>query len=258
MTEKNSTKAVKPLVSVLTVSFNAIDGLRKTVESVDAQTFTDLEHVIVDGGSTDGSVEYLQSRIDDRLNWISEPDEGIADALNKGFALARGEWVIVLGAEDTFFGPESVQQAVREFSADVDVVAFDIISVRDGRDYRLSTPRPARRLILKPLHHQGIFCRRNLMCEVGSFNSEFKVCMDYEWFVRAKRHGIRFKSSKTIVSRMPATGISSRLDWRSLQDRFAEERLVQKQYSQSFAARWLYAIYWPLYLSYRKLWSVLR
>lgn len=248
--------SLSPLISVVTVSFNAREGLAETINSVRAQNSPDVEHVIVDGDSTDGTLQLLESS-DANIRWVSEPDEGIADALNKGFLLAQGEWVIVLGAEDTLYTADAIdlmRRAISDpLSGSFDVLAFDVMSVRDGVETRLRSGDASRRLRFKPLHHQGVLCRRGLFDAVGGFSNEFKVCMDYEWLLRAKRRGARFFAIPEVVSRMPATGVSSRLDWPSLSQRFNEERRIQLRHSPNAVTTVGYQAYWRAYLNYRRI-----
>jgi len=128
----------EPLISILTASYNSVEGLKKTVASVETQTFRDFEHVVIDGGSTDGSAEFLSEQ-GDNVNWISEPDEGIADAMNKGIRLARGDWILVLQAEDTFVDQHSLAGAVRCLGASQPIVCFSVIVI-DGQTRRVWAP----------------------------------------------------------------------------------------------------------------------
>ncbi|MCZ7592848.1 MAG: glycosyltransferase [Kiritimatiellae bacterium] len=90
----------RPLISIITVTRNAARDLPGCLDSVAAQTDVPYEHWVVDGGSTDGTLELLASRNDPRIRWISEPDRGIYDAMNKAVRLARGQWIYFLGSDD--------------------------------------------------------------------------------------------------------------------------------------------------------------
>ena len=99
-----------PTISIITVSFNSLEGLKKTRESVLDQESQDVEHVIVDGGSTDGSIEYIKTQKKSSDVIKVEPDEGIYDAMNKGAVLANGEWLMFLNAGDVFTSRETLKQ----------------------------------------------------------------------------------------------------------------------------------------------------
>jgi glycosyltransferase involved in cell wall biosynthesis len=216
----------------------------------------DFEHILIDGASTDGTREYLEG-LGDSVRWISEPDRGIADALNKGVALARGSYVLVLQADDEFVNSESLARAAAYLNAEIDILACDILfGDRDSvRHVRVRFPQ--HRLKFKPLRHQGVFVQRRLFAEIGEFDDTYDVCMDYDFIMRAYRAGARIASARVLLSRMADGGISSRRDWSSLRTRFAEERRVHLAHCPSHAMRAIYAIYWPSYLCYRRLRALL-
>ena len=170
-----------PLISVVTAAFNALEGLRRTVESVAGQDFRSVEHVVVDGGSVDGTREYLES-LGDTVRWISEPDDGIADALNKGIAMARGEYVLVLQAEDTFVDGGSLGRAATHLANSQDIVAFEVLLDHgNGSGDRLKTRKLSVLTECKMTNpHQGLFCRRNLYQRIGVFDRTYRIAMDYE------------------------------------------------------------------------------
>src|SRR5690606_30099751 len=97
-----------PVLSIITVTFNCRDLLPRTLESVQEQSFPGIEHVIVDGASTDGTLDLIRAHADRLGSWVSEPDKGIYDAMNKGLHMARGEYVLFLNAGDTFFSKDTV------------------------------------------------------------------------------------------------------------------------------------------------------
>ncbi len=237
-------------LSIITAALNALPALRETAHSVAIQTARDVEHIIVDGGSEDGTREWLASQ--NGVRWISESDCGIADALNKGFRIAAGEFVLVLQAGDTLLAPSSLSEALAASAAarpPADILAFDIML---GAQRRLKQRRPGLRLEWKPLHHQGVLFRRELFDLIGPFDSSYRVCMDYELLLRAKRRGARLRGVALAISRMDDRGISSRRDWPSLRARFAEERRVHLTQAPR-PARPLYSLYWFVYLRYRRL-----
>ncbi len=103
-----------PLLSIITICFNAGEALRRTIESVNEQTYLDIEHVIIDGGSTDVSVDLIKNLARRNVRWVSEQDEGIADAFNKGTALTQGNYVCYLNAGDAFVSPQVLTQAASQ------------------------------------------------------------------------------------------------------------------------------------------------
>ena len=241
-----------PKLSVVTASFNALEGLRATVESVAGQGFSEIEHIVVDGGSDDGTREYLES-LGDKVRWISEPDRGIADALNKATELARGDYVLVLQAEDRFASPDSLEQASR-FLDGTDIVSFDVAVERDGKVERFASRGLGEKLEwFMAVPHQGAFVRRDLLERLGGYDLELKVGMDYEMMLRAKRAGASCRVVGEVLSLMPATGISARRDWSSLRARLDENRKIQTRHVQSDTRLIAQALFWKPYLLYKRL-----
>ncbi|OSQ46605.1 glycosyltransferase family 2 protein [Marivita geojedonensis] len=247
--------SLRPLVSVVTATLNARDLLRDTVQSV-AEQGLEVEHVIADGGSTDGTTDDLAAS-SDKINWISEPDLGIADAMNKAIALAHGEWIVVLHAGDRFAEPDSLKNAIKFLGPDIDIL---LCSIRRGgwaqnRDRHCHCAQ--QRLLFKTIPHQGALTRRDLFERIGGFDTSYRVTMDYDFFFRARNAGAKFRSVPVILSYMDDSGLSSRTDWPSLKARFAEERRVHLTHCPNLAMRAIYAAYWPTYLAYRRLRSLL-
>src|SRR5690554_5428100 len=110
-----------PFLSVITVSYNAMDTLQQTVTSLAIQHEHDFEHIIVDGGSTDGTVAFLQQQNDSKLRWISESDTGIYNAMNKGISMARGEVISFLNADDSYF-PDTISSVKKAFQTEIDIL----------------------------------------------------------------------------------------------------------------------------------------
>jgi glycosyltransferase involved in cell wall biosynthesis len=238
-----------PLVSVVTATFNALEGVKATVASVAEQSFRSVEHIVIDGGSADGTVEYLRS-LGEAVRWISEPDRGIADALNKGVAMARGEYILVLQAEDTFLDADSLTDATSHLRGETEIVSFGIVL---GRERRISRGFGPRTRLHPPFYHQGAFCRASLFERIGPFDTGLSIAMDYEFFVRA----YLAKASSVIlpepISHMPQTGISSQLDWPTLKRRLAENRRIHFRHARQPTAKLFYRLYWLAYPPFKRL-----
>ena len=237
--------ATGPLVTVVTATYNALDGLRETVASVAAQTFGSVEHVIVDGGSSDGTQAYLET-LGDSVRWVSEADEGIADAMNKGIAMARGEYILVLHSEDSFVDEHSLHQASGALMDGADLINFGVILAKDNNVQLTLKPRPfsfATNLrMLNP--HQGLFARKTVFEQIGLFDPDFKIGMDYEHLLRAKKAGFTLSAVETVLAIMPDTGISSREDWASKHSLMMEQWRAQLKTYPGMAARLGYALFW--------------
>jgi len=179
-------------VTIITVCHNSQRYIDKTIESVLIQTHPDLEYVIVDGGSTDGTVEIIRryAEADSRIIWRSEADRGIADAMNKGVSLATGEVVAHINSDDFYAHPLVVARMAEIFSNNAKVgwvsggfnfVADDGTFIRKIRARRYSFRRLIRGNILL---HPATFTRRTLFDKAGGFDLALRYCMDYDLFLR--------------------------------------------------------------------------
>ena len=177
------------LVSIVTPSFNQAAYLEATIQSVLAQDYPDLEYLVVDGGSTDGSVEIIHKYADQLSWWVSEPDKGQADAINKGLRRARGDVVAWLNSDDIYF-PGAIQAAVASFQADLDLgmVFGDAITIdQTGHPLnRLSfgdwnLPELMRfQIICQP----AVFMRRAALKQVGYLDKNFHFMLDHHLWLR--------------------------------------------------------------------------
>jgi len=179
-------------ISVITVCLNAERFLADCLESVAAQGDSLFEHIIVDGGSTDSTVDIIReyAAADSRIRWISEPDQGISDAMNKGVALATGDIVSHLNSDDYYAHPHVLSSVVDSFSSNphyswltggFTLVSEDGTWIRDVRARRYSFRRLVRGNILL---HPSTFIKRDLFNAVGGFNVSISYCMDYDLFLR--------------------------------------------------------------------------
>jgi glycosyltransferase involved in cell wall biosynthesis len=201
------------LFSVITVTYNSDAYLAETIKSVLAQDFTDFEYVLVDGGSTDGTLDIIRSFAaqDARIRWSSEPDDGISDAFNKGIKQAAGEIVGILNSDDTYT-PGALSTVVTAFARDAacDVVYGDMIRFAgETQLYRLkAAPVDQRVWHDMPLNHPASFVRRSAYERFGLFDVRLKVAMDYELVLRFYRSGCCFTYVNQVLAHMRYGGVS--------------------------------------------------
>lgn len=188
-------------ISIITASYNRGKTIRHTVESVLRQTYQDFEYIVVDGGSTDNSIDIVkeyQVAFKGRLKWISERDKGIYDAMNKGIRMATGDVVGILNSDD-FYTDENVLQTVADnfMNYSVDAVYGDIHFVHDAdlskcvRYYssRLFSPFWLRFGFMPA--HPSFYCKKEVYDKVGLYRLDYKIGADYEMMVRLfKKHKI--------------------------------------------------------------------
>jgi len=196
-----------PLVSIVTPSLNQARWLPEAIESVRSQTYPQVEHVVVDGGSTDETVEILRAH--EHLRWVSEPDRGQSHALNKGFALARGEIFGWLNADDAY-PPDAVAEAVDALAAgDVALVYADVTRLNDdGVNPRRIPSRPSWDLWTEAnlgcgIFSPAVFFTRAAFEAVGGIDEALELTMDYDlWLKIGARFGARHHDAVWGVQRI--------------------------------------------------------
>ncbi len=174
-------------VSIVTVCLNDSRGLERTIESVRRQGFADRELHVVDGGSTDDTLEVLQRSGDVVTSWTSAPDGGVFDAQNKGAQRATGTWLAFLNAGDCFASDDALSVAL-ERAADADVLYGDVIWEKPSGE-RWACPQPdpltLEFFMRTALPHQATLVRRALFERVGPFDTSFRVAADHAFFLKA-------------------------------------------------------------------------
>lgn len=180
-----------PLVSLITVTFNAEKVLDETLKSAVQQTYKNIELVIVDGGSTDHTLEIARKYSDITGTLISEKDQGIYDAMNKGIRAAKGEWVYFLNAGDSFYSKDVLKQFFEgNAHADKDFLYAKVQTIHEptGVDYLNGKPVSFNDFYFSyPICHQATFTRKAVFDRIGLFDIGLKLASDTEWFVRLFR-----------------------------------------------------------------------
>ena len=164
----------KPLISIITVSFNAVKTIEQTILSVVNQTYPNIEYVIIDGGSTDGTVDIIKKYEDKIAYWVSKPDKGIYDAMNKGIEKAKGDYLFFLGADDTLF--DDILCKVSVFLKKRDIVYGNIYLTYKKKVY--NGKFNSFRLIFGNIPHQGIFYNKRIFKKYR-YDLTYKYLADY-------------------------------------------------------------------------------
>lgn len=186
-------------VSVITVVFNGVDIIENTIKSVINQTYDNLEYIIIDGGSTDGTVDIIKKYEDKISFWTSEPDKGIYDAMNKSIDRLSGLWVNFMNAGDYFYSDRSIDDIFQEGN-NYSIYA----AVYGDAEYRLkrfSYIRPAYDCDnnhFMPFSHQAAFVRADI-AKKNKFNLKYRIAADTEFFLRLNREGYLLKHIEVIV-----------------------------------------------------------
>lgn len=216
-----------PLISIITVCYNAADTIARTIESVDSQTFGDYEHLIVDGASSDNTVDIVMAHINPRRRLISERDKGIYDAMNKGMSNTSGPYLIFLNAGDKFHTRDSLAVIAEAIMANnrpgIIYGQTDIVD-QEGRRLgprHLSAPEE---LTLKSFAsgmlvcHQAFIALRKI---APSFNTDFRFSADYDWCIQCLQHSrCNVGLTDTVLIDYLSEGTTTRNRIPSLKERF--------------------------------------
>lgn len=230
-------------VSIVTPSFNQGRFIEDAILSVKNQDYPNIEHIVIDGGSTDETVEILKNyekRYD--LRWISEADRGQSDAVNKGFRLAKGQIIGWLNSDDAYFHTDTVSYAVGEFknNPNIDVIYGDHVSMDEDSlilKVRHVVPKFDYERLLRTdfICQPSVFLRRNII-QKHKLDMDLHLPMDYEYWLRIARENIRFKHVKKILS---ANRIHKSMKTRNRRSAMEmETKKVQERYGQKFGYRY--------------------
>jgi glycosyltransferase involved in cell wall biosynthesis len=188
-----------PKISIVTPSYNQAQFLEKTILSVLNQSYPNLEYIIIDGGSTDGSVEIIQKYEKHLSYWVSEKDQGQVHALNKGFSRATGDIIGWQNSDDIYL-PFAFRQTAELFlkHSDIDIVFGNIVFL-DENENPIGEMRFTPFSILTHFYecisiaNQSSFWKRSVFSRIGMFDTRFQFSMDYEFFLRAAKNNMQFK-----------------------------------------------------------------
>lgn len=204
-------------VSIITICYNAADTIRRTIESIKAQSYSNIEYIIVDGNSKDGTKEIITANSSRVSFFLSEPDNGIYDAMNKGLRLASGDIVAFLNADDTYYDNNVIDRMVRNFNDyQVDCIYSNIMFVRrnkitqatrlyDSSIFRINRLKHG----IMPAH-PSMFVKRAVLLDLGGFSTKYKIASDFEFCIRLflVKHAT-YKYVDEISVKMCDGGISS-------------------------------------------------
>jgi glycosyltransferase involved in cell wall biosynthesis len=185
-----------PKLSVITINYNDVEGLRNTMKSVFCQSFSDFEYIAVDGGSTDGSLDVIREfqahntgsdqGANFKFQWISEPDSGIYNAMNKGILRSNGDYCFFLNSGD-YFVSQNVLKNVMQIQSGEDLLFGNMLVCLNGKVIEKCTGKPILTfmdLYLSIIKHQASFIKRSLFDKFGLYNESNKIVSDWEFFIK--------------------------------------------------------------------------
>lgn len=175
-----------PLLSIITINLNDLGGLKKTFGSVNSQTWQEFEYIIIDGGSTDGSKEFLESQKDQVDYWVSEPDKGIFNAMNKGITQSSGKYLLFLNSGDRL-KDDQILDKVKDRIKNQDLIYFDLEMFDDNNKFIKTFPEKLSFsfFINHSLPHPSTFIKREVLLEAGLYDESLKISSDWKFFIDA-------------------------------------------------------------------------
>jgi len=223
-------------LSIITVTYNAEHTLERTLKSVREQSYPYIEHVIVDGKSWDNTVTLIQQHENGALTWVSEPDKGLYDAMNKGAAMAKGDYLCFLNAGDTFFASNSVERMMHTFNAvnAPDIIYGETAIVDEKGDFlhmrRLKAPE---RLTWKSFKlgmvvcHQAFIVKRELF---ENYDLSYRYSSDFDWCIRMMKKSKNLHNTRLTLINYLNEGLTTSNRMESLKERY---RIMAKYYGQA-------------------------
>jgi glycosyltransferase involved in cell wall biosynthesis len=207
------------VISIVTINKNNASGLTSTIESVVSQSYPNVDFIVVDGDSTDGSKEVLKHYHNKIASCLSEPDTGIYDAMNKGIRLSKGDYLIFLNSGDCFNNPYVLEKIAPQLK-DYDVISGDIV-IEDEKGI-IHTMQSQDEIFLDfflnmSLYHQATFISKKAFETYGLYNQSFKLGGDYEFFIRLFfKYNATYYHINELVSNFKTDGISNNPDFSQL------------------------------------------
>ena len=229
----------RPLVSIITVTYNAKDFLEETFRSVWSQTYPHIEYIVVDGASTDGTRELIEANRDKIARWVSEPDKGLYDAMNKGIRMAKGELIGIVNASD-YFEPDTVETVVQAFMEHPGIGIFhgNVNMLNDdGSFFKLKKPRSNDLSAGMCYYHPTCFVARSVYGQLGGYDLAFRYSADYDFLLRCQVADIPFLYIDKVLSNFRRGGVSTTSKQTGMQE--ARDILVKNGFPTDYADKML-------------------
>lgn len=217
-----------PKLSIITINFNNVIGLEKTIVSVLNQAYSNFEYIIIDGDSIDGSKAVILKYQDQLTYWRSEPDKGIYNAMNKGINVATGDYLLFMNSGDVLVDDQNILKICSEKLKE-DIVAFDCFLEKDnaitGRRTHIENPTLFY-VYKKGFKHQSTFIKRSLFQKIGLYNESYTIAGDYEFWIRCFLESTTTSKSYSVsIAVFQLNGISQQGYWGLEHQRIEQELL---------------------------------
>jgi len=219
----NSVK-MRSKLTIITVTFNCRENLKNSIESIHSQSFKDWEHIIIDGASTDGTIEIIEQNLNAIAYWISEKDNGIYDAMNKGLKAATGDYVIFLNAGDTFYDQHTLSKIPFDKFPRADIFYGETMIIDAvGKHLGLRRKKLPHNLTWKHFKSGMVVCHQSILVKkqiAPFYDLNYKYTADIDWVIKSLKASNQTVYTQTIISNFIEGGFSNQNLLKSWIDRF--------------------------------------
>jgi len=232
------------LISIITINLNNLEGLIKTVQSVFEQDYSNLEYLIIDGNSKDGSIEFIKSQESNIDYWISETDAGIYDAMNKGIKKARGVYLLFLNSGDVFYCKNSLTKLILG-NQGYDIIYGNLVlnKISSEEVFRYPTLLSLRFFRYSTLPHQATLIKKDLFLKYGNYNTNYKIVSDWIYFCDVIiKYKATYKHIDELISIFDTSGISSQP---------SGGKVIRQEVAHHFKKE-----YWFYFYYFKMLWGI--
>jgi glycosyltransferase involved in cell wall biosynthesis len=218
-------ESITPRISIITVVFNEANLIENTLLSVFNQEYDNYEYIVIDGNSTDGTVQILEKYKHRFSTYISEPDKGLYDAMNKGIKHVKGEYVLFLNAGDLFYN-SNILMYIADMAKkhNPDIIYGDTVLIdEDGAEKNLRRLRPPKNLNWKQLKYGMLICHQSFFIKsaiIDYYDLNYKYVADYDWMIRMLQRSRKNINGQIIISKFLIGGLSKKKRIQSLKERF--------------------------------------
>lgn len=223
-------RQIIPKISIVTIVFNGVEHLERTILSVLNQNYPNFEYIIIDGGSTDGTIDIIKKYENSISSWISEPDKGVSDAFNKGISMATGEVIGLLNADDWYEG-NTLKLISTHYKSNSILHGNIQYWNPDGTKGLYMYPNESKIFSEMTINHPTVFVSKVLYDKHGTFSLDYKLAMDYHLLLRMKLARVNFIYINTTLANMNSGGLSG--DWKkSYQEVFKAKEVLMGHRAQ--------------------------
>ncbi len=242
-----NTSCKKPLISIITAVYNGDQNLERTIQSIINQTYYNLEYIIIDGGSTDSTLDIIKKYEDKISYWVSEKDRGIADAFNKGIKVAKGDYINFQGDGDGFINKNVLSNIFIDINPEEDIFISTRVQRVDFEGKEIFTSKHTRKfdkkslLFRMSLPHQGLFTHCSYFNKHGLFDESYVYCMDYDHLLRSYKDFPKVITKDVVAASWRADGIGNAktLEVYKEYDKTKRQNKVADNITLSFIKYWI-------------------